>query len=525
MTEEEQRILQALDGMSVAALRARSIDELLQRLLEVFVHWTATVDTAMISLCEDDRLRVRAAVGLDDEVQGGFELAIGEGFEGTIAAQARPLFVQNASSDPLVRTPSVREKGVRALYGAPLLHDGRVLGVAQVGSLSADELSEADRRLFDALVSRAAVAIAHHLARQELDAERQRFLDLLNHLDHAVVWEADPRSLRFMFVSERAQVVTGFGPEVWLNDPEFWQHHVPAEDWPRLSALLDRCEESRSDGLCEHRFRRRDGREILVQTGVHCGAFEGGVRVQGVTIDVSPLRDALRARDDVLSVVSHDLRNPLAVITLNAAMIAGALQAEPSFVRQRRGAEVILRTVTRMARLIDDLVDIASIEAGNLSIRRSTEHPGEIIEEAVATLESAAAENGVLLRSETGAGLPQVICDRDRVIQVFTNILGNAVKVTPEGGAITVRAERTGGFVRFSVQDTGPGIAEHELDVIFDRFRRGRAGAYKGVGLGLAIAKGLVAAHGGEIWAHSKLGAGSTFHFTLPAEENPTAGA
>jgi signal transduction histidine kinase len=333
-----------------------------------------------------------------------------------------------------------------------------------------------------------------------------------------VVWQADTSSLRFSFVSERAETVTGYPPQHWKDEPDFWQKHVPEEDWGRLAQAFARCASPDSDAQCDHAFVRRDGREIFVQTGVHCAAVDGTHVLEGVTMDISALRDAMRARDEVLSVVSHDLRSPLGAITTSAGMIAGGLQSEPRFARQRRGAQLILRSAEHMTRMIDDLIDVESIKAGRLAIVRSAESAREIVDELLSMTQPTAAEHGTELSTDLADALPDVLCDRARVLQVLSNIVTNALKVTGSGGRVTVRAVPSGGFAQFSISDTGPGIPEQERSTIFEPFRRGGGAAYKGTGLGLAIAKALVTAHGGKIWVESELGRGSTFHFSLPAE-------
>ena len=128
-----------------------------------------------------------------------------------------------------------------------------------------------------------------------------------------------------------------------------------------------------------------------------------------------------------------------------------------------------------------------------------------------------ALEKGLALRTDLSAPLPAVRSEKERVLQVVSNLLGNAIKFTPPAGTITVQASALPGEVSFAVRDTGPGIQPMQLSHIFDRFWQARAAARAGAGLGLAIAKGIVEAHGGRIWVESKPGAGATFHFTLPA--------
>jgi len=170
-----------------------------------------------------------------------------------------------------------------------------------------------------------------------------------------------------------------------------------------------------------------------------------------------------------------------------------------------------------MNRLIEDLLDTASIEAGKLSVDRRRLAVAPIALEILEAMQSLAASKSLELRSELPPDLPEVSADPSRLQQVFTNLLGNAIKFTPEGGTITVRAQQEGGDILCSVTDTGPGIPEDELPYLFDRFWQARRTARKGSGLGLSIVKGIVAAHGGRTWAESRVGAGSTFFFTLPA--------
>jgi signal transduction histidine kinase len=141
-----------------------------------------------------------------------------------------------------------------------------------------------------------------------------------------------------------------------------------------------------------------------------------------------------------------------------------------------------------------------------------------LVREACTLLEHAATTKSIELVCRFDESAPLVHADRERVLQVFGNLIGNAVKFTPEGGEVQIRVDRMDGFVRFSVADTGQGIAEEELTHVFDRFWQARRSRDGGAGLGLAIARGIVEAHGGEMWAESTVGRGSTFSFTLPAE-------
>ncbi len=228
-------------------------------------------------------------------------------------------------------------------------------------------------------------------------------------------------------------------------------------------------------------------------------------------------QQAVRMREQILAIVSHDLRNPLGTILLTTSMLGKRPVAE----ERRRGLPAALgrirRAADRMQRLIEDLLDFASIETGRLAISCEPHDPGGIIDETLASFENTAQENHLELKAEVEPHLSQIDCDRDRVLQVLSNLVGNAVKVTAAGGHITLRVEARENELLFSVADDGPGIGEGDLKHLFERYWRGDDVQYKGTGLGLAIAAGIVAAHGGRIWAQSGLGQGTTFYFSVPA--------
>ena len=223
---------------------------------------------------------------------------------------------------------------------------------------------------------------------------------------------------------------------------------------------------------------------------------------------------ATRARDDMLGVVAHDLRNPLSTIVMSASLLL-ELPPDVDGTLTRRQIEIVQRAAQRMNRLIQDLLDVRRIDGGHLTLDRKPESVIAVVNEAVEMLRPLAAANSLELVGELASELPPVLADAQRILQVMSNLVGNAVKFTPPGGSITVRAEPVEREVRFTVADTGPGIAAEQLPHLFGRYWQGDSRDRRGIGLGLAIAKGIVEAHGGRIWVESTIGAGSNFHFTL----------
>lgn len=231
-------------------------------------------------------------------------------------------------------------------------------------------------------------------------------------------------------------------------------------------------------------------------------------------------QEATRSREDVLAVVSHDLRNPLTTILMAAARLSDLLD-DAHDAPVLRPLVLIERAARTMKRLIDDLLDFAAIEAKRLRVDTKPEEVARLVHEVVSSFQQVADAGRVTLVTDVARALPRIQADRERIEQVLSNIVGNALKVTPPGGRVAVGARLAGAFVQFSVADTGPGIPRDQLQVIFERYRRGERTGYQGVGLGLAIAKGIVEAHRGAIRVESAPGAGATFHFTVPAELGP----
>ncbi len=226
-------------------------------------------------------------------------------------------------------------------------------------------------------------------------------------------------------------------------------------------------------------------------------------------------RQATIARDHALGVVSHDLRNPISAIGMCARALLSATAADDT---ERRGLVTTIVDSTELTqRMIRDLLDVASIEVGRLSVERRSVRVTNVLERALDLFTREAADREIGLRIEPVADLPTVVGDEERLVQVLANLLGNALRFTERGGAVSVGAQRLDGFVEIQVRDSGAGIPPSELARIFDRYWTVRRNAPKGgTGLGLAIARGIVEAHGGRLWADSAPGQGSVFRFTVP---------
>jgi signal transduction histidine kinase len=224
---------------------------------------------------------------------------------------------------------------------------------------------------------------------------------------------------------------------------------------------------------------------------------------------------ATQLRDQVLGVVAHDLRNPLSAILLQAGKLRRRPGEEPDR-RSQKPREAIETAVTRMNRMIQDLLDVALMESGQLTVQPVRLSARELLVGAVDLQRALASSSFLELRVEVDDDLPEIWGDRDRLLQVIENLIGNAVKFTEAGGRITAGATSADRDVVFRVADTGSGIAPEDLPRVFDRFWQATRVGRQGAGLGLPITKGIVEAHGGRIWVESTRGRGTTVSFTIP---------
>jgi PAS domain S-box-containing protein len=820
VAEARDRTLRAIDRIANEALDSTDLDDLLGRLVTVLVETTENVDTVAILIREGDRLRVRATRGLEAEIEGGFSLAIGEGFTGKIAAERRPAYLTSAATDPLVRSEVVRARGVQALYGVPLIDEGNLIGVAHMGSTRVSAFSHEEQLVFATFANRASAAIYQSMLHEQAETAAAELaavveslpaavyiatasglartnragaallgareagelvgrpaadlLDALDARDPATGMRLSPdrsllaealrggaverdmivrdrgedrdvtvhaiaapivrdarvigavtlafdvtarrrvehalreRELEFRTIAENLPQLTWIadpgGDMIWFNHRweeltgatvgellgEGWRrvHHpdhvarvtaklgaaiasgepwedmfplrardghyrwflgraVPVRDdrgevvrWfgtntditerrvldhaaavlaasldldetlARIAAvavpdLADWCvvdilegdrlarvaiehadaekreaarawgrrfppEPDRPAGIAEV---LRTGQPVLfrevtdeiiaansrggeypallrslgiasclvapitargktlgaltlvhAESGRHYGptdieaAVELGRRA-GLAIDNARLyeqaQDAVHAREEMLAIVSHDLRNPLGSIHLAASLI---LRSDDVAARTRKHVEIIHRSARRMEVLLGDLLDTASLQVGRFTIEREPVRPADVLAEVVEVHEELARTRAVRITLDQDLAGVTLAGDRKRLAQALGNLIGNAIKFSPEGDEVILRGRADPQQLQLSVEDHGPGISGRELPHIFDPYWSGTRHAAKGTGLGLYICKGIIEAHGGTIAVQTTPGEGSTFTVTLPRQ-------
>jgi signal transduction histidine kinase len=574
--QARERLLKALDQISEAALSStRDLETFLNALIRAMVDSTESVETAVVFLREGETLHLRAAVGFEEQLGKQFSLTIGEGFAGKVAAERRPMFLPNAAADSLVKSPVVHQQGVQALYGVPLLHQGDVIGVTIIGSRTALEFSDEDKLLFRTMASRAtAIIVQAQLVEQVTRAETaQRFLAeaskqfaesldyqttlaKIAHLavpaiaDWCVVDLVEAGTIRRVSLAHRdpaqqrlaveldqryptdVNATTGIPHVLRMGQPEF-QFHVTdaqlaaaARDPEHLRLLRDLHIQSFIIAPIASRTHVLGAITLVTaESGRRYAEADLTVaeelsRRAATAIENARLytdaQKAVQAREEVLAIVSHDLRNQLGVISLAGNLLALKAPTIKGAAKIQKPIETIQRTSNTMQHLLGDLLDMASIRAGRVSLERQRVEVGPMLLEAFENHQPLALAKGVNLRNDMAVEGIYVMCDRDRILQVLSNLLGNAIKFCTSGDTVSLRADKRVGEVLVSVADSGPGIRPEEQPSIFEPYRTIKRQGESGTGLGLYITKGLVEMHGGHIWVESEVGVGATFSFTLP---------
>jgi len=335
-----------------------------------------------------------------------------------------------------------------------------------------------------------------------------------------VFWMATPDFQSFVYVSPAYETCWGRPCKELLQDPHSWWSVVLPADRPELTRKFEDLIKA-GDGNFSHEFRimRPDGvRWIWVRTFPIFNEHGDLMRIGGITQDITERKDVERRVNEFNSMVSHELRTPLTSIRAALGLIEGEQTKGPA---ETMDLIHIARIESdRMTRLINDLLDIKKIESDKLELKMEQLAPLEIVE-AVLSSQRVTTESNIAMRADVSAN-DRFMGDRDRIIQVLTNLLANALKFSPKNSEVVIGVSCVDGNIRFAVTDHGPGISEGEQEKLFVPFQQvdsSDSRAKGGTGLGLAISKAIVIKHGGRIGFDTKSGAGSTFWFELPIRQ------
>ncbi len=534
LTAERDRI-EALYRIASQVASSLDVGQVLHRTLEIVVQVTGA-DQGFVLLPEPGTgvLVRRAAVGIPEHIPiTGLPTRFrrGEGLAGWVVAHGSSALIPDLSTDPRwVPGPESQEQ--KAGLAVPIGIAGEILGVMLLFSTTPGFFTEDHLRLAEAAAAQIANAVnnanLYDLIRQQAEdlgvmlkqqqveaAKSQAILDGV--ADGVLFADASGKVILFNPAAERIleiprsqaigrsirEMLGLYGVEgrKWLEALEDWAAH-PADRTPE-------------DFVAE---RLQLGDRVV---SVHASPVIRGTEYLGtvsVFRDITAEVEADRAKSEFISTVSHELRTPMTSIKGYADLLMLGM-AGPLSDQQKHFIGIIRNNAERMVALVNDLLDISRIESGRMRLELRPVMIHEVVDQVVGTLQGRAQNKGLTLETRVPSDLPPVWGDTNRVAQILTNLISNAIQYTPPGGKVTISAHANRDMMEISVADTGIGISKENQRKIFDRFFRADDPLVQetpGTGLGLPITASLVQMHGGQIWVESELGEGSTFTFTLP---------
>ena len=541
--EADARVIAAFaDYAGIAIANASLLQQIQERLAEVrFLHRTGRTLTASLNLEEvlgsllesvRDHFQVDAAsVALVDEETDdvvfrlatgsaadsvvGMRLHMGEGIAGWVASTGQPALVASAKDDERHHGDSVKtgDFQTQSMLAVPIQVGDETIGVIEAINPPRSHLTENDLRLLQNIGTLAASAMqnARHFARAR-DAE-QRYSSLFeNSADPIMITDA---SGCITDVNRQMCQMLGYEREELLDREITSYHRDPEATQERLEQALDGESIFYNIEAIAH-----DGSSIPFE--VRATRVFHGVNpyVQWVCHDLTERLKLEQVRQDLTHMIIHDLRNPLASVMSSLELVRTAVTDDSINIPLDQLFSVGLRSGEKLYLLIDSILDLARLDDQSTGLNRTQVNVAEMVLEVVEQMQPTATARQVDLKYQVQKGLPDLWGDRGLLLRVLQNLLDNALKFTPKEGRIEVSVTKPDhDTLLFTVSDTGPGIPPDQHEIIFDRFVRAKETIARGTGLGLALCKLAVEAHGGQIWVESQVEQGSAFKFTLPIQE------
>ena len=524
------RELAALLAISQTATQSLETDKILNdtldkslEILDFDVGYIRTLDP------EKKNLIVRVARGLSSPefLSTSFPLDSPDPIVGKLVFKTqKPYIGTDIRKDPMFQARTMEKEGVISLAMVPIVSKQRAMGFIACGSKKLHKFTKREVRLLVAFSSQLGSALENAQLYDEVNKEKAYIENLVDNAGDAIIsTDVEDRILTW---NHGAEVIFGYSKEETVG--QSLTILLPSHRAEELEEIRDKVRLTGVIRNLEVRRIRKDG--IIIEASLAVSPVrdkdDNVIGFLHLARDVTEkkryeqrLKELDKMKSAFVSNVSHELRTPLTAIKASADNMLDRL------IGDLNGKQVgyltrIKSNSDRLARLINDLLDLSTIEAGKIDLRPANLPLVTLVKEAAESLRPVAAEkliNLTVMSTDPGA---IAWADRDKVVQVLMNLIGNALKFTPTGGKVTIAVAKTAAWMQISVTDTGPGIPAEEVNKVFRRFYQiGQAGTQKtqGTGLGLAISKALVEMHGGKIWVESEAGKGSTFSFTLPAEQ------
>jgi PAS domain S-box-containing protein len=513
---ESQRQASAMTAVAESAeviTASLRLDDVLNRILEQ-ISQVLRVEAVSLALInpEEEKLEFQASTSGKRQGVVGMSLDLGQGIAGWVAQEGQGVIVPEARQDPRFY-PDIDHKigfETKAIACAPIRSEGAVIGILEALNPLDGAFDPGALKVLTGIGSLAGTAIRHAQLFEQLQAAHQRYLELFeDSIDPIIITD---RNGLILEANRQAALTTEYSkdalPHLPIDKLHAIDYEIVGDGFKNVSAG--------STISYESTLSTQSGSLLPVQVYVREVQIERVSHLQWILRDITERKDLDRLRDDLISMIYHDLRSPLANVVSSLDVLASLLplDSDPAF---KSLLSIAVRSTERIQRLTDSLLDMNRLEADQPIGNRQTVSPSSLASEAVDTILPIAQNKNQEFLLEVPPNLPPIYVDADMIKRVLTNLLENAVKYTPPEGKILVGAKVDGSSVQMWVQDNGPGIPQDQQDQIFQKYTRLQPDVGpKGIGLGLAYCRLAVEGHDGKIWIEGHQGAGTRFIFSIP---------
>lgn len=515
-SQQQARVMGAVAKSATAITSTLNLDQVLEHILEQ-IDLALMVEVVSLALVDSDgeRLVYQASSSADKSIIG-MEIDIGTGIAGWVAEQGKGIVVPNVKEDTRFFAGVDQQIGfeTRAIACAPIRSQGKLIGVLQAinpldGAFGSDALL-----VLTGIGSLAGTAIQHAQLFEDLQNAHKRYRDLFNNsIDAILVTDWDGKIIE---ANRQTMIFSGYDQEVLFEQTIRSVHDI---DIDTVGQDLEKIIAGETLSY-ESVLHTVEGKHIPIQVHVHMIQIMGEGYPQWTFRDITERKKLDQLRDDLLSMIYHDLRSPLANVVSSLDVLESIEKFDDETVASL--FNIAVRSTKRIERLTKSLLDVNRLEAGQPVTSTEPTHVSSLIDEAVESVRPVTMNKNQDIHIQVPPDTLLVDVDPDMIQRVLINLLENAVKYTPPESQIIVGVKQIGRQVRFWVEDSGPGIPPENRSTIFDKYTRlhGETGP-RGIGLGLAFCRLAVEGHGGRIWADEGSQGGALFAFTVPIADTP----
>lgn len=514
-SQRQARVMTALAASAAAINVSLRLEAVLERILKETIQ-ALQVETVALALAEaNGDLVFHAATGKADKQIVGKRVPAGQGLVGWVQRQGQGAIIPAVHEDKrfLPEVEQFADVEVHSIACAPIFAQGRVIGILEaINPLTG--LFDPDALLVLAGIGDlAGSTIQHAQLFENLQAAHKRYRELFDDsIDPMILTDWDGGIIE---ANRLAAVLSGYTSDqlrkMTIDDIQ----EIPQAE---KTACLEKLRTSKTC-VYESMMKVKTGGQVPIQVSVRKVVFENTEALQWTLRDVSERKELDNLREDLTSMIYHDLRSPLANIISSLTMLSSLLPGEENESVQSI-VTIATRSADRIQRLISSLLDINRLEDGQAIVSQQRVAPQALVEEALETVKTIAEGRRQEITVQLPAKLPEVWVDPDMLRRVLINLLENAIKFTPLEGKIVIGAQARDTWVEVWVQDTGPGVPPADRERIFDKYTRLKGGeGSSGLGVGLAFCRLAITGHGGKIWVESKPGQGARFILTLPVSK------